>query len=389
MEQKVKFIIIGLAAALAVFLFLLFQTYNANQQLTGERNKLKVSLDEKTEEAKRMDGRIRSLEGERSLLNKQLEEISRLKQDLDSKFDLVNKEKNDLVEKLKKLQQAQAPVQAHGPAQAEFVPQTNDAYWANLLKIKAELEMQLAAVRGDLKSIQLTNEQLQRERPTFELDINSLRREKEDLKRQIDYNQKLMDSIAKDLVREKNDKSLIEDSLKSLKNENSVLTQQLKSLLNHKSKLETKMQGLQEDKASVERRLSEMEAMLSDKSIQINKLKNEIESLRSGKPLDLSAENKNSVELAPILVKPNAAEETPAAPDIGEMQGRVLALNKESNFVVVDLGEEAGIKAGDIMHVYRDNKAVATLEVIQLRKNISACDIKKTNTPLKVGDVVK
>ena len=60
-----------------------------------------------------------------------------------------------------------------------------------------------------LRSLQIANESLQREKSVLEMDVNSLRNEKKDLLRQLDYNQKLLDSMAQEVVREKNDKTTL------------------------------------------------------------------------------------------------------------------------------------------------------------------------------------
>ena len=72
-----------------------------------------------------------------------------------------------------------------------------------------------------------------------------------------------------------------------------------------------------------------------------------------------------------------------------ESSGRILAVNRESNFVIIDQGENTVAKLGDIMQVYRDGNNIATIEVIQVRPNISACDLKKESQSVKIGDRVK
>ena len=57
--------------------------------------------------------------------------------------------------------------------------------------------------------------------------------------------------------------------------------------------------------------------------------------------------------------------------------------------MVIDLGKDSGIKLGDTFKVYREDKTVATLEVIQARQSISACDIKEEITAIKAGDIVR
>jgi hypothetical protein len=93
-------------------------------------------------------------------------------------------------------------------------------------------------------------------------------------------------------------------------------------------------------------------------------------------------------------VRPSAA--TPPAPvptpaPAPALVGKVLTINRENNFIVIDLGSDNGVKVGNIFSIYRDigGKSIADVEIIQLRKNISACDIKKESVSIHVGDVVK
>ncbi len=56
---------------------------------------------------------------------------------------------------------------------------------------------------------------------------------------------------------------------------------------------------------------------------------------------------------------------------------------------VVDAGENIGLRLGDKISVFRDADYVASLEIIQLRKDISAADIKEQRSPIQVGDSVR
>jgi predicted nuclease with TOPRIM domain len=392
MEQKVKFIIIGLVGATLVSLVLFLQTFSAKQQLLNERDKIKAALDQKGQEAKRLENKIRSLEGEKSSINRQMDQLFEERQDSQKKFQLLVREKEELAQKLKKMQQQQAV--APTPSSESLPASSTDSYWGAILKAKADLEMQLANVRSELKSLQLTSEQMQREKSTVDLEITSLKRQNEDLRRDMEYGQKILDSISQELVREKNDKARIQESLRAAKNENTVLLREVKSLNNHKAELERKVQGLEEEKLTATHRLNEMETMLTEKVTQINNLKSQLSgSIASGAAVEGAAgAAKDSVELAPIVVRPTTVAEGPLAESVSVSAaqiGKILAVVKENNFVIIDLGEDAGLKLGDSFTVYRDDKPIANLEVIQIRKKISACDIKNQNSAIRVGDIVK
>jgi len=385
MEQKTRFIIIGLIGFSIVCLFLFIQATSSQQMLTRERNDLKTEntvlinkINQLEDDLKGNQGRIDSLKAER---DKALVDIN----DLQKKFELASKAREGLVEKLKSQSQRQdvASVQ-QGP-----IPQDTDAYWGEILKAKTDLEMQLSGIRGQLRDLQISNESLQREKNVLEIDINSLRNEKKDLLRQLDYNQKLLDSISQEVVRERNDKVRIQDSFKAIKNENAVLGRQLKSLSSRRVALDRKIQDLQEGKSTIEKRLSEMEMMFADRVSQITSLKDELDIIRSGKPLTaLEGKPKESVELPAIVVHSSKPAEKENAGTIA-FPGKLLAVNTDNNFVVIDLGASSDLKPGDTFDVYRAGKSIGSIEVIQVRDNISACDIKRMTTPFKIGDNIK
>ncbi len=392
MEQKTKFIIIGLAGFSLVCLFLFIQANSSQQMLVRERNDLKSENTALTSKITQLEGDLKENQRKLNSLKSDRDKASQELVDLQQKFDQASRARDELVSKLEeqgklmKRQQEAVVVKQEEPA---IPANTSDAYWAGVLKAKTDLEMQLSSIRSELRRLQISNESLQRDKSALEIDINSLTNEKKDLVRQLDYNQKLLDSMAQDVVREKNDKSKIQETLRAIKNENLVFGRQLKSLNSRKAALERRIQELQEGKTTVEKRLNEMDAMLADRVSQIDSLKNDLDLIRSGKALPVSEDKpKGSVELPAIVVRslpPEGKIKTEPAASVG----KVLAVNPDSNFVVIDMGTSAGVKTGDTFDVYREGKSIASIEVIQARSSISACDIKKKSTTLRIGDSIK
>ena len=386
MDQKTKLIIIGLIGFSVVCLFLFMQATSSQQMLTRERNDLKSEnatliskVDRIESDLKANQVKIASLQGEK---DKAIQDVN----DLQGKLDLARSSRDELVERLK---QSRVKGEASGVSQQETAPQNTDAYWGRILKAKTDLELQLSEIRDELKSLQASNESLQRGKSALEIDINSLRNEKQDLLRQLDYNQKLLDSISQDVVRERNDKVAIQESFKAIKAENKVLSRQLNNLNSHKAALDKKVQDLQEGKSAIEKRLSEMETMLAERVSQVSSLKEDLDAIRSGKPVaDLDKKFKESVELPAIVVRSSSPVEKTET-GVAASPGKVLAVNLDNNFVVIDLGSSSGIKSGDRFSVYRDGKQIGSIEVIQVRDNISACDIKRMSMSLKTGDNIK
>jgi hypothetical protein len=57
--------------------------------------------------------------------------------------------------------------------------------------------------------------------------------------------------------------------------------------------------------------------------------------------------------------------------------------------VIVDIGSNKGLKEGDVLNVYRGAEFIAGLEVIQVRRDIAAADIRNKILDIEVGDVVR
>ncbi len=385
MENKIRFILFGLIAILAISLFIAFQNYSAREALQKEKDRLTQENTLLTSKAGKLENALRDTENKMSSLNKELDRISQEKNEIERKYELAKKGQNELLEKLK----AQQHLPTVTKLQVATPPSSTDAYWAGILKEKTDLELQLANIRNELRATQISNEQLQREKSTLGLDVNTLSRDNEDLKRQLEYNQKVMDSITQELVREKNDKIQIQNSFKLIKNENAALARQLKNLNNRKIEFEKELQQLQQDKRSLERRLTDIETMLTDKISKVNELKEQLDAISSGRQAETKVGQKEAVELPPIVVRPQTQALPPEAETPVSLTGKVLAVNRDNNFVIIDLGEERGIKVGEALRVYRQNTAIADIEVIQARQTIAACDIKKETKSIAIGDTVK
>lgn len=385
MEQKTKFIIIGLAGLAVIFLMLFMQTLNSKQQVLQERDGLRQENASLANNIGKLEDGLRDYAAKISVLNKELDTISRIKQETQNKYEIANKEKAELAALVEKLKAQKAKAAEDAPVAEEFVPESIDAYWAGILKAKKDLEFQLTSIRSELKSVQINDEELQRQKSALELDINALTRDKDDLKRQLEYNKKVLESISQELVREKNDKIKIEESFKVLRSENDALSRQLKSLGSRKIELERKLLSLQEDKADAQRKIGEIEGMLKDKTAQIDAVKEQVQ----GASADTTGKNE-AVELPPIVVRPQSSGGTvKEGVSLKPRDGKIMAVNRENNFVIIDLGQESGIQAGDTFQVQRGDKVIAQIRAIQVRKDISACDIDKEDTSVGIGDIVR
>ncbi len=380
MDDKTKLIIIiALAVVLLLSFFLNLKIYGAKkiveQELAlarAENESLSKKFQESRKENKQLQERIDTLASDLNKISQEKDELDKRRQGLQKQYDSLLEEKEKLEQKLK----GQSGFTTVQSSSAE------NRYWAELVKEKASLELQLRTLRA-------SNEQLKSEKGSLEVTLSNLMREKQDLQEQFQYHQKMLDTMASEFIWEKNARFQMQDKLTPIKNENAFLRRQLSIVSNNKAKLEKKLEKLTSEKDILVRRLTEIEIFLKDKlSGTAGDDRQQVEMLLSQPGQQEGAQNrKESVELPEIVVR----SQPEAYPETGGsfLFGNILSINEDNNFVVIDLGEDAGIRPGQKLQVYRADAAIAEIEVTQVRKNISACDIRKQSIAIHVGDKVK
>ncbi|MBL7130301.1 MAG: hypothetical protein ISS45_02685 [Candidatus Omnitrophica bacterium] len=87
-----------------------------------------------------------------------------------------------------------------------------------------------------------------------------------------------------------------------------------------------------------------------------------------------------AVELGKVVVNP-----------VHKSAGKVLAVNKEYAFIVVDLGRANNLRPGDILSLYRDDKFIGKVEVESVEEKFCAAAILPDwqDVEFKENDVVK
>ena len=385
MDKKMRLVVFGLAIFLVVSIFISLRLYNSKQLLSQEYSdkqqqwqkekdgldkKLSVSEQEKTRLQERM-----------AAVQKDLNALSSERDDWKKKFDVINKEKEDLVAKLQRQPKEMKETEAVETKTAAVV---TDEYWAKILKEKAELAIKLKDLDTALKDTRLEMAKVKDDKQTLILELKNSTMTRQDLERKLEYDEKLTSTLSFDLVREKNDKNLLVTQLEEMKKDNAQLRSKLQSKEKANITLMNRLNDLQAEKDALAKKAASMDLVLQSKLDDMVSVKKEFEAIKE--TATQTTPNK-SVELPPIIVKGSA--KTPS--NIVVKEGKVIAINEENNFIVIDLGESAGIRTGNIFRVTRDNKQIATVEVIQTRKDIAAADIRQIEPgrKIRVGDLVR
>jgi hypothetical protein len=74
----------------------------------------------------------------------------------------------------------------------------------------------------------------------------------------------------------------------------------------------------------------------------------------------------------------------------GVKAAKILEYNEDYNFIIIDLGEIDGLKKGEYYALIKDGEKIGKIQLVKVRENISACDIKEIayKGAILGGDVV-
>lgn len=388
MDKRMKLIaiILGVSSlSAAIIAFSYITRYNSLmrdfQELQKEKQTLRAENEALTKKTAKAEEEVNGLREAQKSLKKELERLASERLELQNKHNLLQEERDKLKERL---QRPLAGASASTAAATTVMRPADggDEYWAGVLKEKGNLELQLSNLKDTLKNNQIKTNELTKEKLTLDLEIQKLTKEKTDIQRQLEYNEKLSDSMSLQLVREKEDKRKIQKQASLMKEENYALRSRLKDVMNTAVSLEKKLKETEDRRMELYNRLNQMDQLLQDKLSEVLETKQNLGELKKG----LTPSTQSAIELPPIVV-PSAAGGGPAAREASS--GRIVSINEEKGFVILDRGEAQGIYPGQTLGVYQDSEQIATLEVIQVRPNLSAADIKEKTARIKAGDLVK
>lgn len=416
MDKNIKLIAIILGALCLVALFTAFSYVNKykaivrdNQQLEKDKQDLRQENNALTQKAASSQQEAARLKERYDGLRSENEHLTSARDDLQKRYDTISEEKNKLIDKL---QNALSKSVAEEEAGRETPAVTGDQYWANVLKEKQNLELQLADLKNKLRNSELKMSELSANKSDLELDLQKASKEKDEIQRQLEYNEKMADSLSLQLVREKDDKRKLEKQANFLKEENHALRSRLREVTSTKVSLEKKLKEVEDKRQELYSRLNQADQLMQDKLSEVMDIKQDLKDIRRGSaPISGSA-----VELSPIVVHNNQGEislkgaETevkgsaiepvfskeimaeasePAKDQPRTLTAKIRSVDSENNFVIFDAGAKQGIHNGQVLNVFRDSKIIAALEVIEVQANVSAADIKEKIIEPQSGDIVR
>ncbi len=268
----------------------------------------------------------------------------------------------------------------------------SDMFVASLLKQKVGLEVEIQRLKNDIDPKDRELSRLKAEGMDKDIRLARIQEEKSAIEQRVKDSEQVAEIISVDLLKEKGFNKDVKIVSEQIEAENSALKSKISqfegiakeynSLLTEKENMKTKIAGLQSD--------------LEYKNQEINKFKVALQE-SAARSQDMRAEAYHApseVDLPPIRAQKVAKLTSPSLEAVGEttagLKGRVVTINKEHNFVVIDLGKQDGIDIGNRFNVYRGEVFLGSVEIIQARDRIAAADIKdiKEGVDIEINDTV-
>jgi hypothetical protein len=156
----------------------------------------------------------------------------------------------------------------------------------------------------------------------------------------------------------------LENKLKQAENDLGQIRVKLNDLESQKAELETKVKGLEEQAKQAQTR-----------DVELGKIVVSPDAATSAEAL-LTPESDLSSELPSISPSVSVKEERQESPS--GLTGKVLVLNKEYNFAVINLGSADGVNIGDLFSVYHNNNYVGDVKIEKVHDSMSAAGFVST-----------
>jgi chromosome segregation ATPase len=309
-------------------------------------------------------------------VEKEFKGLSARNEDLEARYTKILRERDDFDKELARVKKGKFYIEK------KLKEMESDDFLTGVLKEKIALEVELSRLKDSIEPKYAEIEKLKAENMDLEVMFSRLNEEKTDLRQKFRDSDKVAEILSRDLLREKDKSEQHKKEVEKVRAEMDLLRAKFAEVKDVSDTVR-KLLAAKEDMQS---KLSSLERDVEYKEREIDKLKIALNE-QAGKTGELRAEAYHSpaeVDLPPIVLHREGRGSTAVRPgsleritERSDFRGRVITVNRDHNFVVVDLGKQDGIQTGDVFNVYRRDLLVGVIQVIQTRDRISAADIKE------------
>ena len=194
-------------------------------------------------------------------------------------------------------------------------------------------------------------------------------------------------------------------NMAALENTKESLERDVATLVSQMHALYIEVQSTQKTKDVLEKELSQMSLSNADLLGKVNLLQSDYDQMRQAfvqtqHELSAAQDDKERLqqqvddEVVILRKKVDALQQAMAqelVPSEGDprMSGKILEVNSDLGFAVIDRGIRQGVRSGQEYPVWRGLSRVGTVRVVEVRDNVSAAEIEGSYTRLQKGDEVR
>ncbi|MFQ5680987.1 MAG: hypothetical protein ACE5GG_02920 [Candidatus Omnitrophota bacterium] len=230
-------------------------------------------------------------------------------------------------------------------------------YKMRAARIKADLEQkeeEISRLKSSMRRESEGREQILSQVEALRNDLKSSRRENAELNKKIARSRNRSAEMEKELARLRQENRKLEDKLEQLASPADV---QLGKIV------------VSAEAAPGEGRSSSQPGLVpaAEKQVDVSRANG----------LPAAGQNLPERDLSPTSTPAPSLPPTPAR-TAGQriVQGNVILVNKEYEFVVMDIGRRQGLSAGDIFSVYHDNKYIGDVVLDRVDERMSSANFK-------------
>ncbi len=310
-----------------------------------------------------------------AVIQRELEITEARNEELKSHYDTLLEDRDDLNKELARVKKGKFYLEK------KVKEMGSNIFVADLFKEKASLEVELKRLKESVVPKDVEMDRLKTENMDLGIKLSRLEEEKELLEQRIRNSDEVAEVLSRDLLKEKNKSEGTKQTLEDIEIRNRVLKTRISEL----EKTSDRYKRLLAENEDMKFKIAGLERDLGYRDREIERIKTALEDSKSRAEWRAEAYHAPAeVELPPIVVDSTGYTSstssleriTREAAIEGRRRGRIVTVNREHNFVVIDLGKENGVDLGMTFKVYREDSYVGSIEAIQTRERIAACDIK-------------
>jgi len=214
---------------------------------------------------------------------------------------------------------------------------------------------QVQRLKEENISLKERNEELEARKKIVE---TKLREKEDEIARLLSQIEEKIQQIASIEDQIKNDKAIKEEIILQLKNKEEELTKEKERVL----ELEDKLNKADIEFKNLLARAKDLESKKEDLEKKLKDLEAKPETVELGK-IEVKGEED--------IIEVKGEEDIQVMSPPKRLEGKILVVNKDYNFAVINLGESDGLNLSDILSVYHQNEHLGNVKVEELRDKMS------------------